>query len=289
MNPDFRPAEFDAANPGGQGGCEQHEEPLALFDPASPSELPPEHFDAWLDRLVDGELAEPQRRALLARLEHRPDGWRRCALAFLEAQAWHDALGPSSLGCDLRIEVAAPAPARSRAMGSASSASAPPERPSHKAAHKAAWYRGPLLGMVAAAASFVLAFALGLAVQKAWLSPSDNAASMVVDTASPGAPIDRAVVDTKSPQWGTVQFVVDGPSGTPQQVRWPAVDGPDAAQWLRQQPPAIPEEIVQELRRHGHHVQTQRRYVPIPLDDGRSAVFPLDHVDVRFRGGNGYQ
>ena len=40
------------------------------------------------DRLVDGELTADERRALLASLDSRPDGWRRCALAFLEAQAW---------------------------------------------------------------------------------------------------------------------------------------------------------------------------------------------------------
>ena len=78
------------------------------------------------------------------------------------------------------------------------------------------------------------------------------------------------------------------------QVRLPAVENSDPAQWLREQPPGIPEDIlpnnvVQELRRRGHHVQTQRHYLPVPLDDGRSAVFPVDQVEVRFRGGNGYQ
>jgi hypothetical protein len=47
-----------------------------------------------LDRLVDGELADGDRRDLLLRLSTEPDGWRRCALAFLEAQSWRAALGP---------------------------------------------------------------------------------------------------------------------------------------------------------------------------------------------------
>jgi hypothetical protein len=50
--------------------------------------------DRLIDRLVDGMLAGPERRAVLARLERDPDGWRRCALAFLEAQAWSEALRP---------------------------------------------------------------------------------------------------------------------------------------------------------------------------------------------------
>src|SRR5271165_2973202 len=57
------------------------------------------HFDPSVDgqrevdRLVDGELGEADRRALLVQLEHEPDGWRRCALAFLEAQCWKAELG----------------------------------------------------------------------------------------------------------------------------------------------------------------------------------------------------
>src|SRR5690349_18552203 len=41
-----------------------------------------------LDRLVDGELSELERQELLSALDDEPAGWRRCALAFLEAQTW---------------------------------------------------------------------------------------------------------------------------------------------------------------------------------------------------------
>ncbi|MEM9353168.1 MAG: hypothetical protein AAGA92_09150 [Planctomycetota bacterium] len=40
-----------------------------------------------LDALIDDELPQQQRDALLHRLEEHPGGWRRCALAFLEDQA----------------------------------------------------------------------------------------------------------------------------------------------------------------------------------------------------------
>lgn len=49
-------------------------------------------LDALLDRLVDDELSEPQRQRLLLRLEAEVDGWRRCALRFLEAQAFRRAM-----------------------------------------------------------------------------------------------------------------------------------------------------------------------------------------------------
>ena len=58
----------------------------------------PAPFDAtMLDRLVDGELEDAERAALLSQLDREPDGWKRCALAFLESQAWRQALAADSL------------------------------------------------------------------------------------------------------------------------------------------------------------------------------------------------
>jgi len=49
-------------------------------------------LDPILARLVDGDLDPAALREALARVEAAPDGWRRCALAFLEARALDDAL-----------------------------------------------------------------------------------------------------------------------------------------------------------------------------------------------------
>ncbi len=46
--------------------------------------------DILFDRLVDGELSDAERQALLESLDERPREWRRCALAFLEAQSWRE-------------------------------------------------------------------------------------------------------------------------------------------------------------------------------------------------------
>jgi hypothetical protein len=54
----------------------------------------PVPLESRLDLLVDGELDDDERRALLDRLDTEPDGWKRCALAFLEAQCWGEALRP---------------------------------------------------------------------------------------------------------------------------------------------------------------------------------------------------
>jgi hypothetical protein len=44
--------------------------------------------DEMLDRLIDGELSPDDRRRVLVALETSVDGWRRCALGFVEAQTW---------------------------------------------------------------------------------------------------------------------------------------------------------------------------------------------------------
>ena len=50
------------------------------------SELAPSaaELPRWIDRLVDGELGQQEQRQLLVALEAEPEGWRRCALAFVE-------------------------------------------------------------------------------------------------------------------------------------------------------------------------------------------------------------
>jgi hypothetical protein len=49
--------------------------------------------DAVLDRMVDGDLSPREQRELLSQLDDESGGWRRLALAFVEAQAWRNELG----------------------------------------------------------------------------------------------------------------------------------------------------------------------------------------------------
>jgi len=302
MNPAFRSADPAAEEARRTGQLDF----MPLTDPAAPGDLPAEHLDAWLDRLVDGEIDESQRRALLARLEGAPEGWRRCALAFLEAQAWREALESPLHGGSEAPAATGGLGTRDIGIGEAATTGTAPRAGSEAVAcistwparRKLNWRWGPVLGMMAAAASFAAAFGLGLMAQR-WLGPhrdgaAGSAVQPVVDGGAPGAsrnglsPVPAADI-AKSGRWGTVQFVMDGPGGTTESVRLPAIDVPDPAKWLQEQPPAIPDEVIEVLRRHGHHVRTERQYVPVPLDDGRSALFPIDQVEVRFRGGRGYQ
>ena len=57
-------------------------------------ETPNQDLQRLIDRLVDGEMLPADQHALLLRLDQEPNGWRQCALTFLESQAWNQSLRP---------------------------------------------------------------------------------------------------------------------------------------------------------------------------------------------------
>jgi hypothetical protein len=59
-------------------------------------------------------------------------------------------------------------------------------------------------------------------------------------------------------------------------------------QWLRSLPPAIPENVRQALSRTGHQVQQRRELVPVPMQDGRRLIVPVDQVEVHYVGNGTY-
>jgi hypothetical protein len=135
---------------------------------------PLENEDRWIDRLVDGELSGDERRALLARIAAEPGGWRRCALAFLEAQAWREAFVPVAMN-------AGPVPAATLTSPKV---------------HRLAVARTA----VAVAASLLMAFGLG------WLSrgQADPPAPLVARNDPTPAPTTTAVNNSGATEPETV-------------------------------------------------------------------------------------
>ena len=109
-------------------------------EPTAVTELDP----ALLDRLVDGELNEAERASLLRAIDLQPDAWKRCALAFLEAQSWREAASAAGMGVGSR-KAAEPMRANRRRL---------------------------LRRMVAVAAIVAVAFSIGFASRDALLSES---------------------------------------------------------------------------------------------------------------------
>lgn len=225
-----------------------------------------------LDRLVDGELTSDERRALLRRLDEEPEGWRRCALAFLEAQALRESLG--SLADELR------APRRESRVEPVEVAS----RPQRLAA--ASPRRFDMLGMfLAAAASFLIAFFLGVNSGGFTGSPVTPASSGVAQLAGTAPPSGAGSAFEALPvEWNSLPLVVNA-NGQAHEMQVPVAMGPQAdVTLLEEHPQRLPDALERSLRRQGYEVDYDRQLVDMPLEDGRRAVLPVDNVRVQFVG-----
>jgi len=229
--------------------------------------------DQLLDMLVDGELSESQRREVLRGLDQAPDGWRRCALAFLEAQCWKKELGGMARDAQVVVD---------------------PARPSTVV--KRSWMRWP--GLVAVAASLLIAVGVGALLRDFWARPGPGGGQFAAgvsepsgkDLALPGSSelADRGPQSAAPWEMITLTSAGGGPSaGSP--IRLPAQprDRIDD-EWLRSFPAAIPPEVLRALENTGHEVRQSRQVLRLPMPDGRRLVVPLDQVEMEYLGRPAY-
>lgn len=232
--------------------------------------------DQLLEMLVDGELDEAQRRELLLRLDREPDGWRRCALSFLEVQSLREAM-PALAG--------RPTPNGQRTMSPVG------RRP---------WSGGRGGTLLAMAASFLLALGLGTLLRDfaahRGSSPSDGnplVATQQQDRPGPSRSEERRALqpDRSSQSWQLVNLGVSGgPDGAERSIQLPACQRDTLdEQWLNSFPQAVPRDVRRALQRTGHRVDESRQFLPLRLRDGRRLIVPVDQVDVHYVGNQPYQ
>ena len=215
-------------------------------------------IDSAIDCLVANELDADARRRLLLQLERSPDGWRRCALAFLEDQAWRSALAKPNEGAVPRAPASEPrAQARSKLT---------PAR----------------IG------SYVLVATLGgliatLGVR--WLRPSvERPTSLdVATTLQSGSPAVEVAVEPGQPI-GWISLI-DPSAGESMPQRVPVLAATAANQrWLQEQPATMPEYVRAQWERRGYEVEENHRLVGLSLDDGRQVAIPVDEVGLNYVG-----
>jgi hypothetical protein len=233
-----------------------------------------------IDRLVDGELSAGEERSLLAVLEFQPDGWRRCALAFLEARALKAELAAVTHGDSEPLNgkpVKLLLPADNKA---GAPATAPVARRSWSAA-------------LSIATSIGLAFFLGIVAHRHWNGALHNQLSVITDEhgaardpASRGTDTNAVSgSDLAAAQSTITMSLVDNRGDIERQLEIPVVETDSFdPRWLQGPPSAIPQKLADALRRNGHIVEEQRLFVPVRLDDGRQAIIPFDQAEVRFAG-----
>jgi anti-sigma factor RsiW len=225
-----------------------------------------ENEDILLDRLVDGELSDTERRELLVSLDDRPEGWRKCALAFLEAQSWRRELG--------RL---ATEPAVAPKLGLAAAEDAP------LASRRAVQF-------LTLAAGVFVAFTLGLAFgdlphphQRAAPSPSNPplAATPRVPSTGPGTPSGRVVPMQPGVSGDALTLWARDEAGQMRPLRVPLVD---ASTMDRRLGTAFPARLTpaqqKQFEERGYRVESKRRYAPLVIDGGRPIVVPVEDTKI---------
>ena len=213
--------------------------------------------DILFDRLVDGELPSAERSALLSSLDAQPDGWRRCALAFLEAQAWRQA------SVQLVLEANRPSEVTSSSL----------EHKDHS--------RNQLHWLVLAASVFI-AFTLGLAFgdlpHPTPTATSGSSNSMIAESAPQSE--SRELPRTFSPNDALTLWARDE-SGRAHPLRVPLVDAAALDRQLGSQFPSnMPANVRDQLHQRGYQVESKQRYAPLWLDNGRPLILPVEDAKI---------
>jgi hypothetical protein len=220
------------------------------------------HDDVLFDRLVDGELSADERRRLLESLDARPDGWRRCALAFLEAQSWRGDLGQLVRGA-----------AQSR-IDDATDRSVP------HAVRRTPKQVGAWLAIAAG-----VLIALTLATVR-W----DDGQKIVSNPPGPdeGAIVTAPPANSANSQPARGDRVDDAltlwardDTGQPRSLRVPLVDARTLDRQLGVEfRSGLPTDVRAQLHDRGYNVESKRRYAPLWLDNGRPMILPVEDTKI---------
>jgi hypothetical protein len=237
----------------------------------------PKEDQELLDILVDGEISDPERRDLLRRLDQTPGGWRACALAFLEAKCFRESLAGADMGNGDVEPVASPEVSIARSV------------PTNRWRHRAS-------GILAMAASVLAALGLGWwagGLLRPTGSPgvtptaTTNLAANQPQTAGRGTPQSADPVDTRTPSEAPPMMTVALPAwGGDGPVQLPVVerDHLDPSLLYPDAHSAFPAQLREALRRAGYQVRQSRDLLPVPVQDGRHAILPVDQMDIHYVG-----
>ncbi len=150
---------------------------------------------------------------------------------------------------------------------------------------------------LAVAASFLVAFGLGMAIRHDG-SPAGAGTEQIAENDPPvkPQPDDRAVASnernadsgsSRSPlagnqPLGNVTLVVDGRRPADQQrVEVPLYNYDQVRQdYFTSDQSALSPEVQEMFERHGHQLRRHRQLVPLRLENGQQAVFPMEEVEI---------
>jgi len=210
-------------------------------------------MQAQLDRLVAGELPEPERPRLLVWLDEDAHRWRACAIAFLEAQSWEEA----ATGDD---------PLLARSASEGNSVSIVLRRPHRHSAFTRAFAIAASIAIAFAAGIFAARFAPGLRTTTN-VEPINLAQHEEISGAA-----DQPLVATVS-----VRTNLD--PGVPAQLKLPVT--PASSQQAAVS--SLSDYEREQWERSGFEVHEERRYLPARLPDGSEVMVPVNKVQLKLK------
>lgn len=229
-----------------------------------------------LDLLVEGELSRKERRSLMKRLSQETDGWKRCATAFLEAQA----LSQSIQGLV------------QQGLIDSGSASRPP-----KPSPRSDSLPGRVGLRVVAGLAATLLICLSFYVGRQSAPQLSNSKLASVEQTQPDF-ANKAEIELEqqmmrevslrlaSVQLPDTQIVAIADLKTADATRFvPIIRNAHLEQQLAFLPqPRVPDYLDRNLERSGWKVKVQRQLLSVNAPDGHRQIFPIDSVDYHYVG-----
>lgn len=223
-----------------------------------------------LDRLWGGDLSQDETALLLAKLDSSDDGWRRCALALLEANSWRRAFegvaGQEQMDDHTAVATVRAPAARSRAMSR--------------------W------AMIAGA--LVVAFVGGLSAGRMPTAKQSRPPEHIAESAPPVSgnqqPPSSDAPDTGMPDAavppgrivGTVCVEDDAEvvSTAPIVQAGSGLDERMLAANRRE----VPSLLKRQFETRGWRIESDRQLIHVQLEDGQEMTIPIDSMHYRFVG-----
>ena len=216
---------------------------------------------AWWTALSSAEY-----KSLVASLEDEPGGWRRCAMAFLEAQAWG-----REFAAIRRVEEDGVPRAKAKEEVEI--------QPAKKAFLLSA---SPFL---AAAAFALLAFGLGILTRGNFYPEGPLPTKFAGQSPWNGHETDpHSAKELEAAEYSeltAMKFVLDGAGGKDQEVVVPVLGSDNPGQeTLVETEPVISDSVLRSLRMRGHDIRRRQEFLPVSLEDGRQVIFPVEEYRI---------
>lgn len=218
-----------------------------------------------IDLLIDGELTSGESGRLLQRLEVEENGWRHCALAYIEDQQWASAI-------QQHAEEAGQEQREALSNGTCDILQAPSDKQLGRSRFRAAgWW-------MALTTAAVWAFVAGR-----WSVPGDTGTPAGITTEQFAGSDDTAAEDTKLviADDAELQSVTNSPQYVGStDFELPLIDVSESGAVWYDQPQTVPREVQRAIQRLGGRIDQEYFFAPAEMEDGRHLVVPIERVRI---------